>query len=121
MKNLVKSFIKYPFYANVIIVVLLLAGVGSLMNTKKSFFPEFKSRIINVTVSYPGASPKEMEEGITTRIEESVRGIVGIKEVTSNSMENFCRVRIETTGKYDLDVTVQEVKNAVDAISSGVA
>ncbi len=118
MKDLVKSFIKYPFYANAIIVVLVLAGAISLMNTKKSFFPEMKSRYINVSVSYPGASPKEMEEGITMRIEESVRGIVGIKEVTSNSMENYCRVRIETTGKYDLDVTVQEVKNAVDAISS---
>ncbi|MEN8119498.1 MAG: efflux RND transporter permease subunit [Bacteroidota bacterium] len=118
MKNLVKSFIKYPFYANAIIVVLILAGTISLLNTKKSFFPEQKSRFITVSVSYPGASPKEMEEGITTRIEESVRGIVGIKEVTSNSMENYCRVRIETTGKYDLDVTVQEVKNAVDAISS---
>lgn len=88
------------------------------MNTKKSFFPEFSSRFITVSVSYPGASPKEMEEGITTRIEEAVRGIVGIKEITSNSMENYARVSIETTGKYDLDVTVQEVKNAVDAITS---
>lgn len=118
MRNLVKSFIKYPFYANAVVVVLLLAGGISMFNTKKSFFPEFKSRFINVTVTYPGASPKEMEEGITTRIEEAVRGIVGIKEITSNSMENYARVTIETTGKYDLDVTVQEVKNAVDAITS---
>ncbi len=118
MKNLVKNFIKYPFFPNAVIFVLLVAGGLSMLNTKKSFFPEFKSRFINVTVTYPGASPKEMEEGITTRIEESVRGIVGIKEITSSSSENFARVTIETTGEYDLDVTLQEVKNAVDGITS---
>lgn len=85
---------------------------------KKSFFPERKSRFITVQVFYPGASPKEMEEGITVRIEEAVRGIVGIKEINSTSSENFSQVRIETTGDYDLDETLMEVKNAVDGISS---
>jgi multidrug efflux pump subunit AcrB len=118
MRELVKKFIKFPFFPNAVIFVLLVAGGLSMLSTKKSFFPEFKSRFINVTVTYPGASPKEMEEGITTRIEEAVRGIVGIKEITSSSSENFARVTIETTGKYDLDVTLQEVKNAVDGITS---
>jgi len=69
-------------------------------------------------MSYPGASPKEMEEGVTTRIEEALRGIVGIKEITSTSSENFSSVKIETTGEFDLDETLIEVKNAVDGVSS---
>jgi multidrug efflux pump subunit AcrB len=60
-----------------------------LLSLKKSFFPERASRFINITVTYPGASPKEMEEAITTRIEEAIRGLVGIKEFTSTSSENF--------------------------------
>lgn len=67
---------------------------------------------------YPGASPKEMEEAITVRIEEAVRGIVGIKEINSTSSENRTAVRITTTGEYDLDDTLMEVKNAVDGINS---
>ena len=59
-----------------------------------------------------------MEEGLTTRIEEAIRGIVGIKEINSTSSENFARIRIETTGEYDIDETLRDVKNAVDAISS---
>lgn len=118
MRKLVTTFVKYPFYANLIIAFLLLAGGISMMSLKKSFFPERKARFITVQVSYPGASPKEMEEGITTRIEEAVRGIVGIKEMNSTSSENFSSVRIETTGEYDLDETLMEVKNAVDGISS---
>ncbi len=118
MRNLVRTFIKYPFYANIIIFVLILGGGIAILSMKKSFFPETTSRNITVSVFYPGASPKEMEEGVTMRIENSIRGLVGIKQVTSTSSENFASVVIETTGEYDLDETLAEVKNAVDGISS---
>jgi multidrug efflux pump subunit AcrB len=118
MRKLITEFVKFPFYANILIVLLIVAGSWSFSSMKKSFFPERTSRFIYVNVFYPGASPKEMEEGITTRIEESVRGLVGIKEITSTSSENFSQVRIETTGQYDLDETLTEVKNSVDGISS---
>ncbi|MCF8227580.1 MAG: efflux RND transporter permease subunit [Bacteroidales bacterium] len=118
MKKLVSIFVKYPFYANLIIAILLLGGGFSLLNMKKSFFPERSTTEIVVNVFYPGASPKEMEEGITTRVEEAIRGIVGIKEINSTSSENFSSVRITTTGEYDIDETLTEVKNAVDGISS---
>ncbi len=118
MRKLVETFIKYPFYANMIIAVLILGGGFSLVSMKKSFFPERSTRDIVVNVVYPGASPKEMEEGITTRIEYAIRGIVGIREVNSSSSENFTTVRINTTGEYDIDETLMEVKNAVDGISA---
>ncbi len=119
MKKIVSLFVKYPFYANIVIFVIMLAGLFSLaFQMKKSLFPEFSTRNIVVSVSYPGASPKEMEEGITVRIEEALRGLAGIKEINSTSSENFSRVQIETTGEYDIDETLMEVKNAVDGISS---
>ncbi|MFC1608275.1 efflux RND transporter permease subunit, partial [Candidatus Latescibacterota bacterium] len=118
MKKLVSLFVRYPFYANLIIAVFLIAGLSSFLNMKKAYFPERESRRLSISVSYPGASPKEMEEGLTTRIEEAVRGIVGIKEINSTSSENRTSIQIETTGEYDIDETVQEVKNAVDSISA---
>lgn len=118
MKRLVTTFVKYPFYANIIIAILLIGGGVSLLNIKKSFFPDRSTTEIVVNVFYPGASPREMEEGITTRVEEAIRGIVGIKEINSTSSENFSSVVITTTGQYDIDETLTEVKNAVDGISS---
>ncbi len=118
MKKLITLFVKYPFYANMIIVMMLLAGGFSFWSMHMSFFPERSTRDILVSVAYPGASPKEMEEGITTRIEMAVRGLVGIKEINSTSSENFASVIITTTGEYDIDETLTEVKNAVDGISS---
>lgn len=118
MKKLISIFVKYPFYANVIIVIMMSAGIISYLSLKKSFFPERSEREIFVTVFYPGASPKEMEEGITIRVEEALRGIVGIKEVNSTSSENVSSVQVTTTGEYDIDETLMEVKNAVDGITS---
>ncbi len=118
MKKIIATFVKYPFYANLIVVFLIIAGGLSFLNMKKSFFPQRSSKEIYVSIAYPGASPKEMEEGLTVRIEEAVRGLTGIKEIRSTSSENFANVIITTTGEYDLDETLQEVKNSVDAISS---
>jgi len=118
MKKIITFIVKYPIYANIIIAVIVLAGGFSLMNMKRSFFPEMTSRIIQISVAYPGASPKEMEEGVTTRIEEALRGIVGIKEINSTSSENFASVSVETTGEFAIDETLMDVKNAVDGISS---
>lgn len=101
-----------------IIALLVIAGSTSLLFMKKSFFPETESKIITVSMVFPGASPKEVEEGITSRIEDAVRGIVGIKEMNSVSSEGFSRLTITTTGDYDLDETLADVKNSVDGIPS---
>ncbi|QZE13514.1 efflux RND transporter permease subunit [Halosquirtibacter laminarini] len=118
MRKIVAQFVKYPFYANLIILFLLIAGIVSFKSMKKSFFPEVTGRMIYVSVFYPGASPIEMEEGVTSRIEEAIRGLVGVKQITSTSSENSCRVNIETTGTHDIDEMLMDVKNAVDGISS---
>ena len=88
MKKIIERVVEFPIYANLLIAVVVLAGGISLMSLKKSFFPEMESRMISVSVFYPGASHVEMEEGVTSRIEESIRGLVGIKEINSTSMEN---------------------------------
>lgn len=118
MKRIVEIFVRFPFYANLVIVFLLIVGGMSMWNMKKSFFPERPSKMLYISVSYPGASPVEMEEGVTSRIEEAVRAIPGIYEITSTSSENSSRVSIEIIPGYDIDEALIEVKNAVDGISS---
>jgi len=118
MRKIVERFVEYPVFANMILAIAILGGIYSMTHMKKAFFPETESRFITVSVFYPGASPVEMEEGVTSRIEEAVRGLIGIKEINSTSVENSASVRIETTGEYPINEVLQEVKNAVDGISS---
>ena len=118
MRKIVELFVKYKFYANLIIAAIVIAGVLSMTSMKKSFFPERSEYKISIRTSYPGASPIEVEEGITVRVEEAIRGLSGIKEFTSTSYENYSQVDIEINGFSDIDEMLMEIKNAVDGIIS---
>ena len=118
MRKLIAYFIKYPIYANAIIIITAIVGFLSLTMMPHSFFPELPPNKVYVNVSYPGASPEEIEEGITTRIEESLNGIEGVEEVTSTSSENFSAVTIEVYEGFEIDDVLTDVKNSVDAIYS---
>lgn len=118
MRSVISFFIKYPIWANSIIIVTALAGLINVFTLNQSFFPELEPNQIYITVAYPGASPVEMEEGVTTLIEESLIGIEGIKEISSKSSENLARITIESEEKVDINLLTQEIKNAVDGINS---
>jgi len=96
----------------------LIMGVAGLLNMKSTFFPEVESRVISIQVTYPGSSPEEIEEGIVNKIEENLRGLTGVERVTSVSNENAGSITVEVLKGYDTDVILQDVKNAVDRISS---
>ncbi len=117
MKRLIAYFIKFPIWANALIVITGIVGLLSLFLMPKSFFPEMNPNRVYIAVSYPGASPKEIEEGITTRIEESLNGIQGVKEITSKSTENVSNITVKGVEGINVDEMLQDVKNAVDGIS----
>lgn len=118
MKNILSQFVKFPFYGKMVIVVMLLLGGISLMNMRKATFPLMESKNISVSVMYPGATPKEMDEGVTALVENSIRGISGIKEFSSQSREGYAAITITALTGYDMDELLSDVKNAVDGISN---
>lgn len=118
MKKLISLFVKYPFYAKIFIISTFILGAISFTSMNKSYFPITDSKSISISVSYQGATPKEMEEGVVTLVENSLRGIPGIKEYSSSSQENSASVNVTVKNGYDVDKVVFDIKNAVDAISN---
>ncbi len=118
MKKVITYFIKYPVAVNIFIIAFLIFGVIGVLSMKSSFFPLSESDRINVSVSYPGASPEEMEEGIVLKIEDNLKGIVGVDRVTSVSRENSATINIEVQKGKNIDVVLADVKNAVDRVPS---
>ncbi|MFP4459689.1 MAG: efflux RND transporter permease subunit [Candidatus Zixiibacteriota bacterium] len=118
MKRIVEFFVKYPIWANTIIFLTIVFGIFAFTKTNRSFFPEREPHTINVTVSYPGASPEEMEEGVTIKIENALEGIDGIDELTSTSRENYANIEIEIDEYSDIDEVLTDVKNAVDRVNN---
>ncbi|MFT7113504.1 MAG: multidrug efflux pump subunit AcrB [Candidatus Azotimanducaceae bacterium] len=118
MKKLITHFIKYPVAANIIIIAFAILGYMGLKSMRSSFFPLQDSKNINITIAYPGASPQEIEEGVVLKIENNLRGLLGIDRFTSSSKENFASITIEGEKGYDIDVLLADVKNAVDKVPS---
>ncbi|ANQ47985.1 efflux RND transporter permease subunit [Flammeovirga sp. MY04] len=118
MRKIVEAFVRRPFYAHMSLLLIIVLGGFAIFQMKKASFPLLESRIITVTVAYQGASPKEMDEGVTTLIENKIKGIPGIKETKSVSAENIATVTITTQAKADIDEVLTDVKNAVDGISN---
>ncbi len=118
MKRLITHFIKYPVAGNVIILAFFILGYVGMTNMPSSFFPLQDSKMINITVVYPGASPQEIEEGVVLKIENNLRGLMGIDRFTSSSKENSGSIVVESEKGYDIDVLLADVKNAVDKVPS---
>ena len=118
MKKLISYFIKYPVAVNVIILAFIVFGFIGAKSMLSSYFPLTDSKLIRINLIYPGASPAEMEEGIVLKIEDNLKGIVGIDRVTSVSQENSASISVETVKGKDIDVVLADVKNAVDRVPS---
>lgn len=118
MRELIKGFIKYPTWSNVIVASAMLFGLIAVLNMRTSFFAELENNTIGITVIYPGASPEEIELGVIRKIEDNLKGLRGIDRFTSISQENMASINVEVFRQEDMDAVFQDVKNAVDRISS---
>ncbi len=110
-------FIKNPVAANLLMVVLLVGGVITAFRMQAQVFPTISPGTVSVTVPFPGATPAEVEESITRRVEEAVLGIDGVKRVLSTASENIGVVTIETNDFADRQLVKDDVESAVDRLS----
>ena len=118
MRKIIRYFIKFPVAVNILITAFIVFGAVGALNMKSSFFPLVDSQLIQINLVYPGASPAEMEEGVVLKIEDNLKGIVGVERVTSVSRENAATVRVEVEKGKNTDVVLTDVKNAVDRVPS---
>ena len=104
--------------ANLLMLFLLIGGLFTAATIKKEVFPEFDLDVVSVSVAYPGASPEEVERGVVLAIEEAVRGLDGIKELTSTAAEGSGRVTIELHADANAQKIYTEIRQQVDRITT---
>jgi multidrug efflux pump subunit AcrB len=104
--------------ANLLVIVLVFAGIFTVGSIKKEVFPEFSADRITVSMLYRGASPEEVEEAVCVRIEEAVYGIDGIKRIRSTAAEGVGVVTVELLPGADARKALDDIKSRVDAIDT---
>ena len=104
--------------ANLVMLIFIIGGLIIGTDLKQEVFPEFTSDRIRVTVPYPGASPEEVEQGIILSVEDVVRGLDGVKDVTATAAEGMAFMKIELVKGGNADNVLQDVVNEIDGIQS---
>ncbi|MGP1347019.1 MAG: efflux RND transporter permease subunit [Phycisphaerales bacterium] len=104
--------------ANLIMAVLILGGIGMSFFITKEVSPDTTLDIVEVSVSYPGANPEEIERGILLPVEEAVRGLEVVKEILSTARENRGTVSVELTTGTSRERGLQVINQAVASIQT---
>ncbi len=110
---------KNPVASNVLMLILIVGGLVTLASgIKQEVFPEVELDIVAVNVTYPGASPAEVEQAVVLAVEEAVRGIDGVKKVTSSATEGQAATFVELLLNTEQDRALNDIKSAIDRITS---
>ncbi|MEX0326471.1 MAG: efflux RND transporter permease subunit [Puniceicoccaceae bacterium] len=115
---MIRWFARNGVAANLVMLIMVVGGIGSILTIKREMFPEFSLDTVVVRVPYRGAAPEEVELGVILRIEEAIQGVDGIKEITSTAQEGYGQVVIEARKGADVSKLKDDIKARVDAIIS---
>ncbi len=113
-----KWMTKNSVAANLLMFLFIVGGLVLANNVRQEVFPEIEMDTVNVQVTYQGASPSEVEQGILLAVEDAVKDVAGIKRITSEASEGSGRVSIELLSKDNRASVLLNIKNSVDAIRS---
>ena len=117
-KGAIAFMARNPIITNLLMVILIGGGMWTMFNIQKEVFPQFQLDFVEVRVAYPGAAPTEVEQGILLPVEEAIRGVQGIKEVTSTANEGSGNISVELVAGTDRMKAFQEIDQAVNRIQT---
>ena len=118
MNGPIAWFARNHVAANLLLGIIVVAGLVSLPRMPQKSFPDTDVGAITIGVEYLGAAPEEVEEGVCIRIEEELEGIEGVERLRSVANEGACSVTVELFDNADQNRALDDVKNRVDSIDT---
>lgn len=108
--------IKRPTLVIVVFTALTLMGLLSYFSLGYELLPKFSNNTISISTIYPGASPNEVENTVTKKIEDAVSSLENIKKLNAVSFEGLSTVTITLTDKANIDLSLNDAQRKVNAI-----
>jgi len=110
-------FVRKSKLTYLVIIFLLIFGISTIKNLPKELNPEVEIPIVLVITAYPGASPSDVEDQITDKIESQIGDLEGVKKITSDSSLGVSAITVEFEAGEDLDVSVRKLKDKVSEVT----
>lgn len=118
MQSLIGWFVKNPVAANLVMIIMICAGVFGFTQLEREFIPQPTTNIIEVTMEWRGASPRDVAEQLMTRAEEAIDGLDGIDFVESTAREGIGNIVISAKLNADFEKLLDEVQSRVESIQN---
>jgi len=118
MKTVITWFVNNPVASNLLMMIFLVSGGATFMSLNQEEFPNVEMGVIQITVPYLGASPKEAEQAVCLRLEEALQRTNNIEQITSTASEGRCSVSVQVIQGADINRVLNDVKSDVDGIST---
>ena len=112
--SLLGLFARHRVAANLLMVMMLLSGYIALQKLNVQFFPNFELDQITISTTWSGASAEDIEAGITNPLEQRLRSIDNLKEMTSTSASGTSGITLEFNENTNMSLALDEVKKQVD-------
>ena len=116
-QGLIAKFAHNPVAANLLMGLMLAGGLLAALQLNAQLFPAVDPGVVTISVPYPGATPTEVEEGITRRVEEAVFGIDGVDRVVSKASENRGTITVELKDFVDAARVRDDVEAATERLA----
>ena len=112
-RGFISLFIRHRVAANLLMVLVILAGSWALAKLNTQFFPSFELDIITVRVTWSGASAEDVESGITSPLEQQLRSLDNLHNLTSTSAQGVSAITLEYEEDADMNVALEKVNSTV--------
>jgi HAE1 family hydrophobic/amphiphilic exporter-1 len=114
--KLAEISIKRPSLVIVLFTILTLGGLFSYSQLGYELIPKFETNVISIATVYPGASPSEVENTVTKKIEDAISSLENIKKIDSKSFESLSSVAITLTSNANVNISMNDAQRKINAI-----
>lgn len=114
--DLIGRFAQHKVAANLLMLLMLLAGAVGLTKLNTQFLPTFSLDFVTVRVIWPGATAEDVAQSITTPIEQELKGLDYVKEMTSTSSRGSSLIVLEYEENTDMSLALEQVKERVSVV-----
>lgn len=117
-KGLLAYFTRHGTVANLLLVVLIAAGLTTLPKMRSQFFPDVVVDTVSVSYAWSGAGAEDVDSAIVQIVEPALLAVEGVASSSSTSSEGRASIRLEFEPGWDMGRASDDVQGAVDAINN---
>lgn len=118
MNGIIAWWVRNAVAANLLMTFIFVSGLFAWSTIEKEVQPIVKLPAVLISLTWPGASPKEIERQVIQRVEAAVKNLNNVRRYNSNAREGFGSVRLEAAPRADMTKFKDDIRDAVDGITS---